>query len=571
MHTITQLQARALTPTETTQRTGSRSKGGSKKRRHIECKFKLHDDDDTEMAEIQTENTDQDMQQRIDHLFEQLKQLTQQRDYYKRGMHIYKEAMLCYKRKYLQMLSIINPMQQNEQMHEHDPMDSNNVLPLPSITPPNFANGATETTEQTHNNNDHDTDTEMEMENDGHETANSHSNTSIQNELNVDENADSADSIQNTESDEDAHAESITNHTDDFENSYRVSATCHYKDCRQLQHFDTYQSYSKHLQTHYSKPFTCDLGCDAKPQCMGNLIAHISMHTGGKPFLCNICTHSTTTKGCMKKHWKIMHTVNGKVDNTKRKRKQKVTKCENEYDAESMHSEVSQPTDMHVRKNRLQDSPPVILCSRLTANQMMDYERFKQKYEHIVSFTSKWNENVTHLVTQATLVDDAMLRERTMKYFQSAVAGCWVLCFDWIEQCLKENRWIDESKHELMGDTQGACGCKISRISRMNKSDTGLFANVIVFIASEFQHTVKLNRDLQSLFRMGGAKIRNKSEMNKCKREMTDGNGRKLVFVYDDTNESDMTQKQLKFCNKYDVLPMGLQQVFDTISAYKSI
>eukprot|EP01083_Nonionella_stella_P078713 215553_1 len=268
MHTKPQLQARALTPTEANKRITS--KGGTK-RRQRECKF----NNDTEMAELpQTEdiNDHHDMKQKIHNLFEQLKVLTQQRDYYKRGMNIYEEAMHYYKGKCMQMTSLIHPVLTNDQMDTH-------ALPLiTSVTPQNR-----EITEMT-SINDHDTDIEMD------------------NERN-DDNADTVD----------------TTHVD-FEDAYHFSVTCYDKDCGQ--HFDTYESYSTHLQTHYPKPFTCDLGCNAKPKCIGNLIAHIAMHRKEKPFQCNNCAHSTTTKGDMKKHWQT--TKNGKPHSKKPNRRRKI-------------------------------------------------------------------------------------------------------------------------------------------------------------------------------------------------------------------------------------------------------
>ena len=72
---------------------------------------------------------------------------------------------------------------------------------------------------------------------------------------------------------------------------------------------------------------------------------------------------------------------------------------------------------------------------------------------------------------------------------------------------------------------------------------------------------------------MGGAKILKflpyhwLKDLNKYKQNM---NGRKLIFVYDE-EQYDMTQKQINFSNKFGVLSIGYQQVFDAISNYKPI
>ena len=44
------------------------------------------------------------------------------------------------------------------------------------------------------------------------------------------------------------------------------------------------------------KPYKCDL-CDNSATQSGTLTKHILTHTGAKPYKCDICDHSTTTSG----------------------------------------------------------------------------------------------------------------------------------------------------------------------------------------------------------------------------------------------------------------------------------
>eukprot|EP01083_Nonionella_stella_P081014 222936_1 len=315
------------------------------------------------------------------------------------------------------------------------------------------------------------------------------------------------------------------------------------------------KSNRRRVNTRPSKRFQCT-ECGKYWNSNWDLTRHRRTHSGEKPFQCTTCLRRFSDKSSCNRHM--------------------ISKC---CTRKSSHKTCPSPQETDASDETTNDKQkeaevaPVILCTKLSTDQIKQYDTFKDKFGHIVTFTSQWKPNVTHLVTSATSEgNEKILSARTIKYFQSVIAGCWVMCFDWIEECLCRNTLIEESSYEVLGDLKGRGGARKSRQLRKKKSDNGLFSNVICVVASEFKFA-RLDEDLRGMFRMGGAKMYNmlpyhwSKDRDGYKKEV---NGKNAVFVYDPQNY-DMTQKQIDFCNTFGVLPIGYQQVFDTISNYKPI
>ncbi len=81
-----------------------------------------------------------------------------------------------------------------------------------------------------------------------------------------------------------------------------------------------------------------------------------------------------------------------------------------------------QSTD--VCKRKLSDLQPVIVCSKLSADQINGWENFKEKFNGIARFRTTWHHDVTHVITSATVKrDKRMLSARTIKYLKGVIAG----------------------------------------------------------------------------------------------------------------------------------------------------
>eukprot|EP01083_Nonionella_stella_P085253 236304_1 len=230
---------------------------------------------------------------------------------------------------------------------------------------------------------------------------------------------------------------------------------------------------------------------------------------------------------------------------------------------------IDRPKKTKKRKHaRLNGDSPVIMCSALTTDQRTDYEQFKEQFDDVARFVTKWNRNVTHLVTPATIKEDAMLTATTIKYYQSVVAGCWVLCFDWVGQCVANDQLCDETSYQVQEDRTGRDGCRKARELRMNKECNGLFSKVTVFIASAFERT-KLDDGLRKLFEIGGAEVMNVSILDLTETHTKELMDKNMVFVYDTMDG--LTTAQELVCAKFGILPIGFEEVFDAISNYSRI
>ena len=70
--------------------------------------------------------------------------------------------------------------------------------------------------------------------------------------------------------------------------------------------FDSQDSEEKTLTLKLKPIFPCQI-CDKKFQSNYHLSRHARVHTGAKPFICEICGHSSTQIGHLRSHIRIVH------------------------------------------------------------------------------------------------------------------------------------------------------------------------------------------------------------------------------------------------------------------------
>jgi hypothetical protein len=262
-----------------------------------------------------------------------------------------------------------------------------------------------------------------------------------------------------------------------------------------------------------------------------------------------------------------------------------------------------------VRRRNLEACAITICWTRLTDKQCEIFEQFRAEFGDDVQFNAAYTNITTHLITSAQLFrgaknrvnkrtnrvvkkQRAIVQARTVKYFQAIAAGVWVLTFDWIVDCLASRKILDEDMFEVLGDKKsvGDCNaCRISRQLRMNKFvnnnnsnsnaddeyeyDHGLFCNIYVCVASEFQMD-GMHSDLRKIFRLAGAKIFNLLPYHWLRHAgkylgQMKLNSKVFVFVYDSDYHS-MTQKQTRFCQTMNVRILDYKLVFEALSNYKT-
>jgi len=66
---------------------------------------------------------------------------------------------------------------------------------------------------------------------------------------------------------------------------------------------------------------------------------------------------------------------------------------------------------------------------------------------------------VTHIIVQ---LDEENCAQRTLKFLYGVASGKWIVGVDWVHQCIRENRLIDEEPFEAL-DMDGEDGPRRAR------------------------------------------------------------------------------------------------------------
>ncbi|KAJ8758777.1 hypothetical protein K2173_000498 [Erythroxylum novogranatense] len=143
---------------------------------------------------------------------------------------------------------------------------------------------------------------------------------------------------------------------------------------------------------------------------------------------------------------------------------------------------------------------PVLCCSALTVIEQESIAGFERLCG--VTVLKKWDSNVTHVIAST---DENGACRRTFKFLIGILEGRWILNIEWVKDCMKAMKHVDEEQYEIGADTHGIRdGPRLGRLRLLNKQPK-IFEGFDFYLLGDFAPSYK--RYLQDLVIAAGGTI----------------------------------------------------------------
>jgi hypothetical protein len=245
---------------------------------------------------------------------------------------------------------------------------------------------------------------------------------------------------------------------------------------------------------------------------------------------------------------------------------------ESSRDSASFHHDDEQRTDLVQRQQQQeqQEHTYVICGTVLDKKQQEDLTDLCKNLGARLS--SKMTPQVTHVVTP---VDHEGLAKRTIKFASGIVCGSWIVGYQWVQECMKRDRFVDEEPFEVKGDNVAKEGPSLGRNARASNKE-GIFSHLFIFLYGKFKSPNPSKPELHNLAEWGGATMLKK--MPSAKELITNGTTPRkknatptksmentVIIV-----ENDITAQILQDVKKASGLtPIKFTWLLDSVSRYK--
>ncbi|XP_046383391.1 uncharacterized protein LOC124153979 [Ischnura elegans] len=180
-----------------------------------------------------------------------------------------------------------------------------------------------------------------------------------------------------------------------------------------------------------------------------------------------------------------------------------------------------------VEKPVVVKKPPMsLVTSGLPMSDVMQVKRMVQMFNLQFSpkFCAEGNSfnapRTTHVVTKT---DEAGKTGCTFKYLCGVVTGCWIVSIQWVNDCLKVGKLLDEAPYEALDDS-GHSGPFMAR-----NSTTKLFKDLQFYCQEPILDTIG---QMEEIIELGGGKVVASLE------EFSGKKGQQLVVVDASANEN---------------------------------
>jgi hypothetical protein len=118
------------------------------------------------------------------------------------------------------------------------------------------------------------------------------------------------------------------------------------------------------------------------------------------------------------------------------------------------------------KKSIIKTKSMILVCSGLQLENIKIVQTFAKQFG--ASFQSNFSMEVTHVIVQ--IDNETKAGQKTFKYIQGIAFKKYVVNFQWIIDCLKQNSILDENedKYEVLDPDIFECGSKRSRSRTQN-------------------------------------------------------------------------------------------------------
>eukprot|EP01038_Epipyxis_sp_PR26KG_P009450 gene9450-12734_t len=167
-------------------------------------------------------------------------------------------------------------------------------------------------------------------------------------------------------------------------------------------------------------------------------------------------------------------------------------------------------------QNKRGDNSIVILTTSMDSFFTPKIESFINKFSNVVTSNHRFDHSVTHLVV--SLEKDGLLKQRTMKYMQSLMAGLWIVSTDWIVDSIKNGAIVPEDRYEVIRNAKAKVDYapKRARLARQlqltksetDRSSTGIFFGISILLFGQYPTPGPPRSDLEYLLLKGYATLK---------------------------------------------------------------